>query len=163
MVHPRSWQGHDDPYRALGVNTGASRQDIARAYRRAAQRAHPDTQAQDPQAIARFQALTAYDLLSDPGRRADYDRGHPAAEPASQPPQPRYRGAAPRWPSSPYLLWPPSHQPIWAGPVHIEPPGSIWAGAAHGTQQDQTSPPVTEYEDPPIVLGTRSGHRWCWL
>ncbi|MBO0809173.1 MAG: J domain-containing protein, partial [Actinobacteria bacterium] len=67
-----------DPYAVLGVPADASRQDIVRAYRRAAQLAHPDTQPQDPQAAARFGALSdAYQTLSDPGRRADYDREHP--------------------------------------------------------------------------------------
>ena len=45
-----------------------------------------------PPAAARFQALTdAYDLLRDPGRRADYDRGHPAGNPAASRPA-RARG-----------------------------------------------------------------------
>jgi curved DNA-binding protein CbpA len=148
MVHPRSWQGHDDPYRALGVDTGASRQDIARAYRRAAQRAHPDTQPQDPQAIARFQALTdAYDLLSDPGRRADYDRGHPAAEPSGQRPRPGQPAAASRWRGS----------LIWAGPVHVEPPAT-----APGTSQHRRSTPAADFEDPVVILGPLPGQVWGW-
>src|SRR5204862_4626385 len=79
-----------NPYRVLGVDTGASRQDIARAYRRAVHGAHPDAQPADPRAVARFRELTdAYDLLSDSARRAAYDRTHhPAAGPRGQPPPP---------------------------------------------------------------------------
>jgi curved DNA-binding protein CbpA len=55
MEHPAPGRSHHDPYQVLGVDTGASRQDIARAYRRAIQRAHPDAQPADPQAAARFQ------------------------------------------------------------------------------------------------------------
>jgi curved DNA-binding protein CbpA len=81
----RSAQPGGDPYQVLGVTAGASRQDIARAYRRAAQAAHPDARPADPGAAARFRALTdAYDLLSDAGRRADYDRRHPPQQPPAQ-------------------------------------------------------------------------------
>src|SRR5438067_636943 len=83
MNHARLGRTHVDPYRVLGVSVGASQQDITRAYRRAVQHAHPDAQPHDPQAVARFRALTdAYELLRDPGRRADYDRYHPAPEPS---------------------------------------------------------------------------------
>lgn len=149
-------RSHHDPYRVLGVDTGASRQDIVRAYRRAVHDAHPDTQPTDPRAAARFQELTdAYDLLSDPARRADYDRvHHPAGDAGAQPslPQP----AMARWAGPRHLLAPPPGQPIWAGPVHIEPP------AAPGSQQDPARPPATDVEDPPVVLGTWRG-RWGWL
>ena len=97
-VGPRRVSG--DPYRVLGVSAEASPRDIARAYRRAVQHAHPDARPHDRQAAARFRALTeAYDLLRDPGRRADYDRGHRFRRPSGQPPpQP---GAAPAKAASP--------------------------------------------------------------
>jgi curved DNA-binding protein CbpA len=80
MERSRPWQHSCDPYELLGVATDASRQDIVRAYHRAVHRVHPDTCPQDPDAAARFQALTeAYDLLSDPQRRADFDRGRQSA------------------------------------------------------------------------------------
>jgi len=156
MKHPRSWHDPDDPYRMLGVGSGASQQDIARAYRRVAQRVHPDTQPTDPQATARFQALTAaYDLLSDPGRRADYDHARSSGEPTSQPVQPRYKGTSPRPASSPYLLSPTPGQPVWVGPVHVEPP-------AAASQQGQVGGPSTaRFEDPPIILGG-PGPTWSW-
>jgi curved DNA-binding protein CbpA len=141
-----------DPYRVLGVSAGASQQDIARAYRRAVQRAHPDARPHDRQAAARFQALTeAYDLLRDPGRRADYDRGHPARSPSGQPPPSRRSAAASRWHGSPFLAGPPPGQPIWAGPVHIEPP----ATTPHGD-----SAAAADFEDPVVILGMRPGQVW---
>jgi curved DNA-binding protein CbpA len=64
MEHAGPRRNPGDPYRVLGVSADASQRDIARAYRRAVQRAHPDARPRDPQAAARFQALTdAYDLL----------------------------------------------------------------------------------------------------
>ena len=145
---------HHDPYRVLGVEAGASRQDIARAYRRAVHGAHPDAQPADPRAAARFRELTdAYDLLSDPARRAAYDRAHhPAAGPGGQPPAPRPSMA--RWPGSPRLLSPWYGQQVVAGPVRIEPP------AAPAREHDPARPPAADVEDPPVVLGTWRGRRW---
>jgi curved DNA-binding protein CbpA len=102
----------DDPYDVLGVRAGASREDIVRAYRRAAHGSHPDARPADPQAAGRFQALTeAYDLLSDPSRRAEYDR--------SRAPEPKAPRAAPSHPAKPSVgTWP--RPLLWAGPVHIQ-------------------------------------------
>jgi curved DNA-binding protein CbpA len=147
MQHPGPGPGHDDPYRVLGLDTGASRQDIARAYRRAVHDAHPDTQPGDPQATARFRALTdAYDLLSDPGRRADYDRQHPAEPPDMTAP----------WPGLPALALLPYGQPIWAGPVRIEPSGG------QAPRRDRDSP-AADVEDPPVILGRWPRHQGGWL
>jgi hypothetical protein len=167
MDGPASGGSHQDPYRVLGVDTGASRRDIARAYRRAARRAPPDTQPRDPHATVRFQALTdAYDLLSDAARRADYDRTHPDAGPGSQPhlPTAQYRHPAPGapWPGSPHLGSATHGAPVWAGPVHLEPP------AAACQQERATSPPVqdgapADVEDPPVFLGMWPGQAWRWL
>jgi hypothetical protein len=133
----------------LGVSAGASRQDIARVYRRAVQHAHPDARPRDPAAAARFRALSAaYDLLRDPGRRAEYDRGHPAAEPGGRPPRPGQPTWAARWSGSPFLLGSPPGQPIWAGPVHIEPPATPTATSQHGR-----SAAAAEVDDPVIILG----------
>jgi hypothetical protein len=151
-------QGRHDPYQVLGVSAGASQQDIVQAYRRAAQRAHPDARPGDPAAAARFQALTeAYELLSDPGRRAGYDRGHRAAVPGNPSPGRSGTGAV-RWqgsPSPPGVPWP---QPIWAGPVLIEPPA---AGPATG--QHQHNMPAAAWSDPPVVLGVSIDGVWGWV
>jgi curved DNA-binding protein CbpA len=157
MDRPAPGRGHHDPYRVLGVDAGASRQDIARAYRRAVHSAHPDAQPADPRAAVRFRELTdAYDLLSDPARRAAYDRTHhPAAEPGGQPPPPRPSMA--RWPGSPHLLPPLYGQQVVAGPLHIEP------AAAPASEQDPARPSAADVKDPPVVLGTWPGRRsWLW-
>jgi DnaJ-domain-containing protein 1 len=43
MQHSGPGRSDEDPYQVLGVNVGASREDIVRAYRRAVYHAHPDT------------------------------------------------------------------------------------------------------------------------
>jgi curved DNA-binding protein CbpA len=157
MEHAEPRQNPDDPYRVLGVSADASQRDIARAYRRAVQRAHPDRHPKDPHAAARFQALTdAYELLRDPGRRAGYDRGHPAREPSGQPPRPTRAAARPPRPSSPLLPGPPPGQLIWAGPVQIDPP------AAPATSPHGRSAAAAEFDDPVVILGVLPGRVWGW-
>src|SRR5437879_576020 len=60
-------------YHLLEVSSIASREEIKTAYRRLVKRYHPDTST-DPDAAARFIELrTAYEVLSDPGKRQEYD------------------------------------------------------------------------------------------
>jgi molecular chaperone DnaJ len=67
-----------DPYEVLGVPRDASEQQIKKSFRRLARELHPDVNAHDPQAEEKFKgAAEAYEILSDPERRATYDRyGH---------------------------------------------------------------------------------------
>jgi molecular chaperone DnaJ len=67
-----------DPYEVLGVERRASEQEIKKAFRALARELHPDVNAHDPQAEEKFKdAAEAYEILSDPERRATYDRyGH---------------------------------------------------------------------------------------
>jgi molecular chaperone DnaJ len=65
-----------DLYETLGLKTGATATDIRKAYRRLARRFHPDLNPGDPVAVVRYSSLLrAFDVLSDPSRRAAYDRG----------------------------------------------------------------------------------------
>jgi len=64
------------PYEVLGVKKDASADDIRKAYRNLAKQFHPDLNPGKPAAEARFKDISsAYDLLSDPEKRARYDRG----------------------------------------------------------------------------------------
>ncbi len=65
-----------DPYSTLGVARGATEADIKKAYRKLAKELHPDTNQNNPKATERFaQVTSAYDLLSDKDKRAQFDRG----------------------------------------------------------------------------------------
>jgi molecular chaperone DnaJ len=70
-----------DYYEVLGVGKTASQQEIKSAYRKIAQRDHPDRNPGDKAAEERFkEAAEAYAVLSDAEKRARYDRfGHQAA------------------------------------------------------------------------------------
>jgi molecular chaperone DnaJ len=70
-----------DYYEVLGVGKAAGPQDIKSAYRKIAQRDHPDRNPGDKAAEERFkEAAEAYAVLSDADKRARYDRfGHQAA------------------------------------------------------------------------------------
>jgi len=159
MEHTGPGRDAGDPYRVLGVSARASQRDIARAYRQAAQGAHPDARPGDPAAAAaRFQALTdAYDLLRDPARRAEYDRGHPAAEPSGRPPRSGRPAPASRGRGSPFLPGVPPGQLIWAGPVHIKPPAT-----ARAASQPERSAAPADFEDPAVILGPAPGQIWGW-
>lgn len=65
-----------DYYQLLGVSPQADQDEIKRAFRRLARETHPDANPDDPEAEARFREIAeAYEVLSDPQKRARYDRG----------------------------------------------------------------------------------------
>jgi DnaJ-class molecular chaperone len=79
-----------DPYQTLGVKKDASQDAIQKAYRRLAKKLHPDLNPGNKQAEEQFKAVTAaYDLLSDPQKRARFDRGEIDASGAERQ-RPRY-------------------------------------------------------------------------
>lgn len=70
-----------DPYSVLGIGKTASEKDIKSAYRKLAKAYHPDQNPDDPKAQAKFAEVTsAYDLLADSQKRAQFDRGEIDAE-----------------------------------------------------------------------------------
>ncbi len=67
-----------DPYDVLGLTREADEGEIKKAFRRMARELHPDVNSHDPEAEDKFkEAAEAYEILSDPDRRATFDRyGH---------------------------------------------------------------------------------------
>jgi molecular chaperone DnaJ len=67
-----------DPYDVLGVGRNATAEEIKKAYRQMAIKFHPDKNPGDKAAEERFkEAASAYEILSDPEKKARYDRfGH---------------------------------------------------------------------------------------
>lgn len=133
-------RGEDEGlYRLLNVPPGASPAEIGRAYRHLAQASHPDTHPDDADAPRRFLAITeAYEILSDPQRRARYDRDQlrtasPQPGPAAQPKRPRPAGPIPAVvflepgvPVGPTVIaapptGPTGPTPLMVGPLHWRP------------------------------------------
>ena len=84
-----------DPYKTLGVKKDASQEDIQKAYRRLAKKLHPDLNPGNKQAEEQFKEVSAaYDLLGDPEKRAQFDRGEIDASGAERPRHRYYRDFA---------------------------------------------------------------------
>jgi len=77
-----------DPYQVLGVAKDASAAAIRAAYRKLAKRHHPDLNPGKPEAAERFKEIAAAnEILSDPDKRARFDRGEIDATGAEKPPE----------------------------------------------------------------------------
>jgi molecular chaperone DnaJ len=82
-----------DFYEVLGVRKGAGAADIRRAYQKRARQLHPDLNPGDPVAAQRFRAVSlAFEVLSDPLRRAQYDRGDREVEAKAAAPEVGFAG-----------------------------------------------------------------------
>ncbi len=84
-----------DYYKVLQVDPAAEPEVIEGAYKRLANKYHPDKNP-SPKATRKMQEINvAYDVLSDPGKRADYDRGRRVEKPnepdSAVPPEPVVR------------------------------------------------------------------------
>jgi DnaJ-class molecular chaperone len=81
-----------DPYDVIGVPRKASQEEIKKAYRKLAKKLHPDLNPGNKAVEQQFKEVSAaYDLLSDPEKRARFDRGEIDASGAERPERAYYR------------------------------------------------------------------------
>ena len=112
-----------DLYAILGLNRHATQAQISYAYRTQLRCYHPDTRrpgdpSQDAVSDAALQqVLTAYAVLRDPGRRADYDQRYTTQQSPTRP-LPTIAEAEPV-----FVSWtgPVDEPPLRAGPVRWNP------------------------------------------
>ena len=73
-----------DYYEVLGVDRGVDDRELKKAYRRMAQKYHPDRNPGDAESEAHFkEAKEAYEVLKDPQKRQAYDQfGHAGVDPS---------------------------------------------------------------------------------
>ncbi len=85
----------EDPYKVLGLSKGATEKQIKAAFHKIAKTSHPDLNPGDKKAEERFKAAAnAHELLSDPEKRARFDRGEVDAAGQEAPPRGYYRDHA---------------------------------------------------------------------
>jgi DnaJ domain len=158
--------GRPDPdlYQLLGVPPEASREEIAHAWRRRARAEHPDSRPGDAAAPGRFRALAeAWQVLSDPARRAAYDRmlareralpddQHAARVPAPRTRVPVRRVAGPGRPARVTPLARPPEPPLRAGPVWVEGPRAAPPAGGWNVRSPRPAPHAGGWDEEDIRL-----------
>ena len=70
-----------NPYDVLGVSKGAGADEVKKAFRKLAKKYHPDQNKNDPKAQEKFAEInTAYEIVGDPEKRGQFDRGEIGAD-----------------------------------------------------------------------------------
>ena len=87
----------EDPYKVLGVARDAPDEEIRRVYRKLAKQLHPDLNPKNPAAAEeKFKKVSsAYDIVGDPEKRKQYDRGEIDANGEARRYQRTHAGGAP--------------------------------------------------------------------
>jgi len=124
-------------YEILGVPEGATAEEVRKAFRRLAKKYHPDLNPGDRTAEAKFKEINeAHEVLSDPGRRAQYDALRRGAFFGGRDPF-AWQGAGPgagRFES-------------WSGTIDIEDLfGDLLGGAGRGFAESRTRGPDVHLE-----------------
>jgi len=140
-------------YDILGLDPAATLAQIKRAYRSLARRYHPDVNGGDAAAAGRFKEITeAYEVLSDPRQRANYDRPV-ARSPASGSRRATATPSTSRWSAASSACWRtpggpsstttaryrPWSSSLPAAPTASRPGGAITPRSA-GTSPTRTAP-----------------------
>lgn len=156
MTHDRGARA-TDLYRLLQVDPEADVEIIGVAYRKLAQRYHPDVTA-DPAAASRMAAINvAWEVLKDPVKRAAYDRERRfGSSPRATSGQGTAADGAGRPAAAPTERggWTPGGRAAWSGAAASTASGEKWrAGSAAGTggTQDQWMGPPPGREDGTVL------------
>jgi curved DNA-binding protein CbpA len=131
-----------DPYAILGVPASAELGEIKSAYRALARRYHPDMSTSELARRRMIEINRAWELLSDPTRRADLDRTRGREPAASAAAAPDPSSAAPR------------ARPAWMGRHAPDRRSNGWAAGAKGRPPGNPSGSVLDFG---IYLGWSLG------
>lgn len=145
----------DDPYAALGLTATATPAEIRTAYRRLAKLHHPDLNPGNAAAEARFKSIAAAnEILSDPTKRAAFDRGEIDAQGQPRAPEPTWRDYADAPAGRRYGPQTDPRADHWSGDDLDEMFGSVFGRSARAPARDASYSLTVAFLD--AVQGTTS-------